>query len=234
MENSKLIFNYLFCKYYSIKYKLAEYNPFDVSVVLHKIEEESNIISQKLENGFNMINELKRELTLKQFELEKAKQLLTTIGDTIPDMLWAKDVKGRYIYVNKAIKDELFYSIDYKDIIGKTDIELTVKCKDIAGHDNHTFGEICGDSDKEVIKDKSKKRFLEEGLINGKKTFLEVHKNVLQKDGLVIGTVGTGRDVTEYYTSLKDCIRDMNSCSLNCVMMTDIDKQLDRYKFVKE
>ena len=37
------------------------------------------------------------------------KSMLSTIGDTIPDMMWAKDLEGKYIYANQHIKDGLLF-----------------------------------------------------------------------------------------------------------------------------
>lgn len=177
---------------------------------------------------------LQKELTKSRLEKEAYKNLVTTIGDTIPDMMWAKDLNGKYIYVNHKILKGLFYNSHYKNIIGKTDIEITKMCKEKVGEKNHTFGEICSNSDKIVLETSKKGRFLEWGLVNGVDLYLEVYKAPLfDRDGQKVGTVGTGRDVTEWYLGLKKSIIDHSSRNDGCLdeWAVQVLKELDKYKF---
>jgi PAS domain-containing protein len=146
-------------------------------------------------------------------------------------MMWGKDINGRYIYVNNGILKGLFYNMNYRDVLGLTDLEITTKCKLLVGDENHTFGEVCGNSDLVVLKNLKKERFLEWGLINGKEVYLEVYKAPLFNNGEVIGTVGTGRDVTEWYTSIRDAVLKNKCAKKPDCFGSLVLKELDKYKF---
>jgi len=147
------------------------------------------------------------------------KSMLSTIGDTIPDMMWAKDLDGKYIYANTHIKQGLLFD-PFPE--GKTDVELACKAKQRFGEDNHTFGAICGNSDAVVIETLEEGRFLEYGLVKGEMLYLEVFKAPLYLDGILIGTCGTGRDMTEYVQ-----VFQANNCGA-CEKMEDI---FAKYRF---
>lgn len=199
----------------------------DIEIKLQKLIDE-------IEKDKTRTIRLQEELTKSRLEKEAYKNLVTTIGDTIPDMMWAKDLEGRYIYVNNKILSGLFYNAHYKKIIGKNDIAITKFCKEKVGSENHTFGEICSNSDKIVLETNKKGRFLEWGLINGKDLYLEVYKAPLvDRDGKVVGTVGTGRDITDWYLGLRDSILKTDSCNKNCMNDWGLSvlKELDKYKF---
>ena len=71
------------------------------------------------------------------------------------------------------------------------------------GDREHTFGEVCGDSDKDVLENEyESKRYVESGKVKGKMLHLEVNKSVVKVDGEIIGVVGSGRDITEYREEL--------------------------------
>lgn len=199
----------------------------DIEVKLQKLIDE-------IEKDKTRTIRLREELTKSRLEKEAYKNLVTTIGDTIPDMMWAKDLEGKYIYVNHKILKSLFYNSHYKQVIGKTDFQITKLCKEKVGSDNHTFGEICANSDKIVLETNKKGRFLEWGLINGKDLYLEVYKAPLvDRDGNVVGTVGTGRDVTDWYLGLRDSILQSDICNKGCMneWILSVLKELDKYKF---
>jgi PAS domain-containing protein len=199
----------------------------DIEIKLQKIIDE-------IEKDKTKTERLEEELIRSRQEIESYKNLVITIGNTIPDMMWAKDLNGKYLYVNYAILDGLFYSESYQNIIGKCDVEISKRCKEKVGSENHTFGEICKNSDKIVLENLKKERFLEWGLINGKDLYLEVYKApLIDRDGRVVGTIGTGRDITEWYLELKDAILSSSNCSTMCKnnVTSDILQQLDKYKF---
>ena len=198
------------------------------------IEAKLQKLIDEIEKDKNRTIKLQEELTKSRLEKEAYKNLVTTIGDTIPDMMWAKDLDGKYIYVNHKILKNLFYKAHYKKVIGKTDIEITKMCKEKVGDKNHTFGEICANSDKVVLDTNKKGRFLEWGLVNGKDLYLEVYKAPLvDRDGKVVGTVGTGRDVTDWYLGLRDSIMQKDVCNKGCMndWVVSVLTELDKYKF---
>ena len=138
------------------------------------------------------------------FQLEELKEhnseLLNLLTHHLPDMLWVKDVDGNYIYANKALCDGLLMAKDVNEPIGKGDVFFALRerelYKDIP--DWHTFGELCFNSDVDVIEKNKPMKFEEYGNVKGKLMYLEVYKAPFyDKDGNVIGTVGAGRDITK-------------------------------------
>lgn len=173
---------------------------------------------------------LEIELNRVRNKADRYKNLVIAVGNTIPDLMWAKDLNCNYIYANKAISNTLFYGFDKKAILGRNDTELTKLCKELAGDKNHTFGEICANSDIIVLDKLTKQRFLEYGKVGGKDIYLEVYKAPFYNEsGKLLGIVGTGRDVTEWYLGIKDAITQCSNCTGNYV--NNISKELDKYKF---
>jgi hypothetical protein len=137
----------------------------------------------------------------------------------------AQDLDGKYLYANTAIRDNLLFD---RNPIGKGDVELALAAKKRFGEENHTFGEKCANSDLVVIdltqKGLFKKeygRFLESGKVKGKMLYLEVFKAPLFINGVLTGTVGTGRDMTEYVEAFR-----ANNCD-GCRKMKDIFKKYE-------
>ena len=186
---------------------------------------------EEIEADKQRAGKLEKELEEAKKEKDKYKNLIVTVGNTIPDLMWAKDLEGKYIYANPEILETLFYNLPLKYFLGKTDVEITQKCKKIAGADRHTFGEICANSDVIVLDNMKKQRFLEHGLVDGKDLYLEVYKAPLfNSRGMRFGTVGTGRDVTEWYLGIRQAI---TSCGvMNCADRNEaLINELNKYKF---
>ena len=159
---------------------------------------------QELKCIISEIKEIKLQLHYDKQTLEsevlKRELIINCIIENSPDMLWFKDTDGKYVYANKAIRDNLLLN-DYP--IGKTDIELAKEAKRIWGDREHTFGETCGDSDKDVLEHSYVgKEYVESGKIKGKILHLAVNKSIVKFDNEVIGVVGSGRDITMYRESL--------------------------------
>jgi len=146
------------------------------------------------------------EQSLKERE-EKYHSLYTLIrlmSDTMPDMLWAKDLKRRYIFANEAICMNLLSARDTEEPVGKTDLFFATRERE-AHPDNpdwHTFGELCMDSDtitlKEMVENIKPMQFDEFGNVKGQFLYLDVRKAPLfDSNGELIGVVGSARDITE-------------------------------------
>ena len=113
---------------------------------------------------------------------------------SVPDMFWVKDLEGRYIKANDAIRKKLLFC---EDPIGRDDRSIAQDIVDRIGEENHTFGAICGNSDLEVIRQETPMKFNEDGIVNGEYMMFQVHKNVVRDaKGNVIAVVGVGRDIT--------------------------------------
>ena len=119
--------------------------------------------------------------------------------DNVPDLLWAKDIEGRFLFVNRAQNEKILVAKDTEEPIGKTDMYFAERerAKHPDRADWHTFGEICTDSDTIVMSTQKPERFDEFGNVNGQMLCLDVYKAPFFDElGKMIGTVGCGRDVT--------------------------------------
>ena len=160
---------------------------------------------------------------------EKELTLLKSIINSLPDMLWAKSVDGSYIYANKSIIDKLLFSETLENTIDRRDAELALERRKAVGNENHTFGEICGNSDYVILETEKPERFLEFGKVDGKDMYLEVHKDILRdKEGNIIGTVGTGRDITQDYKDLKGLVNNIDDLTKDEIKET-LEKLIHRH-----
>jgi PAS domain-containing protein len=192
--------------------------------MIYKLDQVLELVEQEA----TKITKFEQEIQSLKKERDRYKNLVIAVGNTIPDLMWAKDLEGKYLYANSNIREVLFYNMDKSAILGKTDIEISKICKDKVGNDKHTFGEKCRNSDLVVLSKLTKQKFLEYGLVDGKEVYLEVHKAPFYNaDGKLLGTVGTGRDVTGYYLGLKEAIRECNSS----ICINRLNKELDKYLF---
>ena len=168
------------------------------------------------------INHIERNIDMNVKSIKKDidfyKSMIETIGDTIPDMMWLKDLNGVYHYANTSIKEKLLLD---DNPIGKNDIQLATAAKLKYGCENHTFGEVCGNSDIVIINYLKPQRFLESGKVKGKTIYLEVYKAPFYVDGKLMGVCGTGRDMTEYVTTYRE-----HNCG-SCHYMNDIFKKYE-------
>ena len=122
-------------------------------------------------------------------------RMMKLMANTVPDLIWAKDLEDRYLFANKAICEKLLMCQQCESPIGKNDQFFTNRERAL-GH-QHTFGEICINSDAMVKASREPGRFIEDGLVRGSYLVLDVQKAPLfDEQGTLIGTVGAGRDVT--------------------------------------
>ncbi|MFT5728070.1 MAG: PAS domain S-box-containing protein [Desulforhopalus sp.] len=122
-------------------------------------------------------------------------RMVKLMANTLPDLVWAKDLEDKYIFANTAIREKLLKCREGELIEGKNDLYFALRERNEG--QRHTFGEICINSDEIVKRTKKKGRFLEDGLVRGQYLALDVHKAPMFDDtGELIGTVGAGRDVT--------------------------------------
>ncbi len=136
------------------------------------------------------------ELRLREEEYYNLYRLNHMVTNNVPDLIWAKDLDGRFILANQAICDKLLKCATPVEAIGNKDAYFA-SIERMNGHE-HTFGEICVNSDKITLTRKTSGRFLEDGLVRGDYLALDVYKApFFDESGKLIGTVGCGRDVTK-------------------------------------
>ena len=130
------------------------------------------------------------------------KDINSALDEFMADMFWVKGLDNKYLLANKRIREDLLFD---DNPIGKTDVEMATAQINRVGAENHTFGQVCANSDLIVIDREKPMKFNEDGIVNGKYMMLQVHKNVLRNEaGMIIGTVGIGRDITYETEALND------------------------------
>ena len=145
--------------------------------------------------------------------IDLEQDILRTLTDNLPDMLWIKDIKGRYLFANKAICENLLMAKNTSEPIGLTDVFFALRERETQpdNEDWHTFGELCFNSDEVVIENNCPMRFEEYGNVKGKLLYLEVHKAPFHdKNGNILGTVGSARDITEMIEMKRKLVEQKN------------------------
>jgi len=121
------------------------------------------------------------------------------MADNMPDLLWAKDMDRRFLFVNQSMCKNLLLARDTDEPIGKNDMFFANRERQAHPDDPewYTFGEICVDSDSVVMSTHQPERFDEFGNVQGEFLRLDVYKApVWDEQGEMVGTVGCGRIVT--------------------------------------
>ena len=163
MDNSK-------CGSFKNKVKsfLAYINIFDIPRLTREISYDVKLIRDKYDQTIKAIDDYKKELETEKDKRAKERNLFLSVLDHLDDMVWAKDLDGRYIVANKSFREKFCYGISWDELQGMTDVELAKKFKKQVGEENHTFGETCANSDVVVQRSRLPQKFLEEGNINSK------------------------------------------------------------------
>ncbi|MCA9972873.1 MAG: PAS domain S-box protein [Anaerolineales bacterium] len=151
--------------------------------------------------GRDVTAQQQAEQALRQSESEYKSlyHMVRMMCDNVPDLIWAKDLDGRFLFTNQAICDKLLIAADTTEPIGKSDLFFATRERESHADNRewHTFGEICIDSDAVVLQNKAAQRFDEFGNVQGEFLYLDVYKAPFWDEaGEVIGTVGCGRVVT--------------------------------------
>lgn len=153
--------------------------------------------SNEFEGSFAMFTDitLRKET---QNALAKSELLLRTIINTIPDLVWLKDVNGVYLQCNK--KFERFFGADESAIIGKDDYAFF----------NKELADFFRENDRKAI-EASGPRINEEWLTfvaDGYCGLFETVKSPMyDAQGRLIGVLGIARDITARKMA-EDALRD--------------------------
>ena len=152
------------------------------------------------------------------------KQSVVDLLDEIPDLLWVKDLEGKFIYTNRACREKmLLNSEDF--VFGKTCKEISDALTESGRPSN--FGDVCTISNELVIEAKRPKRFMETYSIDGHNLVFQVYITpILDKhisangisDELVKGTIGLARDYTSDYNDHCVILKLLEANKLECAI----------------
>jgi len=113
---------------------------------------------------------------------------LTTLFDSIPDMIFTKDSDSKYMHCNKAFLE--FFDKRLEDVLGKNIVEALGVPEESAKQYNEEDQKVMRENQKIVI---------EEPLLrdDGTTLFFETIKLPLMLDNAAVGIMGISRDVTK-------------------------------------
>ena len=210
-----------------VKSFLSYINIFDIPRLTREISCDVKLIRDKYDETIKAIEDYKKELELERDKRAKERNLFLSVLDHLDDMVWAKDLEGKYIVANKAFREKFCYGITWDELQGMTDVELAKKFKKEVGEDNHTFGELCANSDVVVQRSKLPQKFLEDGNIDGKFMKLVVNKSiVVNSNNKMFAICGSGRDVTDWFVAIEKAIKNLKA-EYSCFDKEEVNKILD-------
>ena len=135
-----------------IKSFLAYINIFDIPRLTREISSDVKLIRDKYDETIKAIDDYKKELELERDKRARERNLFLSVLDHLDDMVWAKDLEGKYIVANKAFREKFCYGITWDELQGMTDVELAKKFKkqvgeritdDYATDSNGTHFDLC-------------------------------------------------------------------------------------------
>ena len=143
--------------------------------------------------------QIEQELRESQAESRQLATMLRMMCDNVPDMIWAKDLEGRYIFANKALCEKLLGTSDTSAPLGKTFDHFAERERAVYPDQPewHTYGQFSQDVDRHTLSREEPTIYEESGNVRGSFVFLDVHQaRFVSARGEVIGTVGCARDIT--------------------------------------
>jgi PAS domain S-box-containing protein len=141
------------------------------------------------DDAFDSIEQLKyltNDLEQLEAEVRANEDQLKQIVDSIDVAVWAKDVDNRFVYANKACCDKILHCSE-DDVLKAVDTDF----------EEDALANICIRSD-EITKARGNTcRFIEHSLYPGGDVWIDTEKSPWFRDGEIVGTVGTGKIITE-------------------------------------
>ena len=151
------------------------------------VKDESGVVTHYVAVKTDITQRKQFELTLAESEIR-----LRTLIQTIPDLIWLKDPQGVYLACNSRF--EQFFGAKEVDIVGKTDYDFVDK----------ELADFFRENDQAAIC-KGGPSVNEEWVTfaeDGHRELLETTKTpVVNAQGVVIGVLGIGHDMTERHVA---------------------------------
>ena len=154
--------------------------------IKHVLLSAENIYIQDKKYRFTVVNDI-TELKHAEDQISQQAGVISSLLDSIPDIIFFKDINGVYLGCNRPFAELVEKSRD--EIVGKTDYDLFDK--EVADffrkHDNSML---------EVCKSQQNEEWIT--YPDGKKKLLDTLKTPYwDSDGTLIGLLGISRDITE-------------------------------------
>jgi diguanylate cyclase (GGDEF)-like protein/PAS domain S-box-containing protein len=173
------------------------------------LDQQQTELSRQMEDLHEQARMLEQEVAVRQHTEQElhvalvrnqtARQLLQTISDNVPDLIWAKDLQHRYLFSNQTNNSTLLFPQSPDEPLGKQHdfFAARITAENPDNPDWYRFSDLCTQSDKETLTSRQPMRFQEYGMVRGELVCLDVYKAPLYDlQGHLIGTVGSARIVT--------------------------------------
>lgn len=136
---------------------------------------------------------LRRRVRQRTFELNEERMHLSTLFQTIPDLVWLKDLDGRYVNCNREFEE--FTGMHKSEILGKYDTDF------VPQEDAEAFLR----TDREALEANAPRTF-EQWVpkSHSDRVLLQTTKTVVRgAAGRIIGVLGVARDITKFHESTR-------------------------------
>jgi diguanylate cyclase (GGDEF)-like protein/PAS domain S-box-containing protein len=174
------------------------------------LDQQQTELSRQMEDLHEQARMLEQEVAVRQHTEQElhvalvrnqaARQLLQTISDNVPDLIWAKDLQHRYLFSNQINNSTLLFPQSPDEPLGKQHdfFAARIIAENPDNPDWYRFSDLCAQSDEETLTSRQPMQFQEYGMVRGELVCLDVYKAPLYDlQGHLIGTVGSARIVTK-------------------------------------
>lgn len=171
---------------------------------------------------------------LEQLKLKKDHYLnstyLDTLIDSLPDMVWFKDLEGRHLKVNRTFCHTVEKTRE--DVTGKDHCYIW----NVSPDDPDSGEQACKRSEEIVIQQRKTCQFTEVVKSQGsKRQFITFKSPLFDEDGTIMGTVGMGHDITALEnlgTEMEILLQSMPFSILICNdkgVITNVNERFEHY-----
>ncbi len=174
---------------------------------------EISILTESMNTMVAVIRKSRQSLKAEHDSLERSLRINRLILETLPDLLWLKDIEGRYLLCNPNF--EQFFGAKEADIIGKTDYDFVSKALAdfFRKHDRNAMAAGQPTVNEEWITFAS----------DGRRVLLETTKMPLVEEGKITGVMGIAHDITERYQTHQQVLKaNAREIALNQSLPTGI------------
>jgi two-component system cell cycle sensor histidine kinase/response regulator CckA len=155
----------------------------------YSIDAEKQQILDLLISTYEGAIQINQELSAKQLELARERDLLHTLMDNVPDFIYFKDIEGRYTRVNRAFEAALGAE-SASEILGKTDFHFFPEA----------FARASAEEERQILESGSPLVAKEELVQkpDGSQVWLSTTKmSIRDIVGSTTGTFGVSRDISQ-------------------------------------
>ena len=171
--------------------------------------------------SINRLEIITEELILHGNEIKSHEKLLTIATDNLDSPIWGKDTNNNFVFMNDACAKKILNTTVANALIPR-DPE----------HEMTPIEIVCMNSDNLVQDTMKTHRFFEHAVFDdGSDIWLDTTKSPWVLDGELVGTVGVGKDITQYVPDdVRRLYRDNNAVEIDIDLMynaNDIPKLLE-------